>query len=142
MRIFLDANILFSAAKSDGAIRRLLNELKRAGHHCVADSYVIGEARKNLEKEYPSAMSSLEEVLASVECSPKVSGPVFSERRLPDKDRPVMAAAVHHRCQALMTGDKMHFGALHGQTIGGVTIHSPQSLAEALLENESGPRRD
>jgi hypothetical protein len=26
MRIFLDANILFSAAKSDGAIRRLLGK--------------------------------------------------------------------------------------------------------------------
>jgi hypothetical protein len=30
MRIFLDANILFSAAKSDGAVRRLLDELRRA----------------------------------------------------------------------------------------------------------------
>ena len=134
MRIFLDANILFSAAKRDGAIRRLLNELKRAGHHCVADSYVIGEARKNLEAKYPSAMGSLEEVLVGVDCSTKVSGPIFSEHRLPDKDRPVMAAAVHHRCQALLTGDKMHFGALYGQTIGGVTIHSPQTLAAALLE--------
>ncbi len=38
-----DANILFSAAKSDGAIRRLLKELRGAGHPCVADSYVIGE---------------------------------------------------------------------------------------------------
>lgn len=133
MRIFLDANILFSAAKSDGAIRRLLNELKRAGHHCVADSYVIGEARKNLEAKYPSATGNLEEVLAGVDCSTKVSGPVFSEHRLPDKDRPVMAAAVHHHCQALLTGDRMHFGALYGQTIGGVTIHSPQTLAVALL---------
>ena len=136
MRIFLDANILFSAAKSDGAIRRLLNELKREGHHCVADSYVIGEARKNLERKYPSALASLDEVIAGVDSSAKISAPVFSEHRLPDKDRPVMAAAVHHRCQALMTGDKLHFGALYGQTIGGVTIHSPQSLAEALLEKE------
>jgi len=38
-----------------------------------------------------------------------------------------------HRCQALLTGDKMHFGALYGQPTGGVTIHSPQTLAEALL---------
>jgi len=132
MRIFLDANILFSAAKSDGAIRRLLNELRGAGHHCVADSYVVGEARKNLEAKYPPAMGNLEKVLAGVECSTKVPGPVFSEHHLPDKDLPVMAAAVHHRCQALLTGDRMHFGALYGQTIGGVTIHSPQTLAEAL----------
>lgn len=133
MRIFLDANILFSTAKSDGASRRLLNELRGLGHSCVADSYVIGEARKNLEAKYPSALGSLEEVLTRVECCAKVSGPVFSEHRLPDKDLPVMAAAVHHRCQALLTGDKMHFGLLYGQSIGGVTIHSPQTLAMALL---------
>lgn len=133
MRIFLDANILFSAAKSDGAIRHLLDDLKGAGHQCVADSYVIAEARKNLERKYPSAMEGLDQVLAGVDCVTKVAGSVFSESRLPDKDRPVVAAAVHHRCQALMTGDKMHFGLLYGQAVGGVAIHSPQSLAGALL---------
>jgi predicted nucleic acid-binding protein len=135
MRIFLDANILFSAAKSDSAVRRLLEELLVAGHQCVADGYVIGEARRNLERKYPSAIASLNDILADVDCSAKASEPGFPEhvQALPEKDRPVMAAAIHHRCQALITGDKLHFGALYGQTIGGVTIHSPRTIAEALL---------
>ena len=54
-------------------------------------------------------------------------------RSLPEKDRPVLAAAIDLRCQALITGDRTHFGTLYGKTVGGVTIHSPRSLAEALL---------
>jgi hypothetical protein len=55
------------------------------------------------------------------------------ELRLPEKDRPVLAAAVRHGCQALVTGDRRHFGPLFGETLQGVTIYSPRSLAEALL---------
>ena len=46
MRIFLDANILFSAAKSDGAVRRLLHRLLEGGHECHVDGYVVEEARR------------------------------------------------------------------------------------------------
>jgi hypothetical protein len=40
MRIFLDANLLFSAGKADGAIRRFIRLLQKNGHTLVADSYV------------------------------------------------------------------------------------------------------
>ena len=46
MRVFLDANVLFSAAKSDGAIRELLGILVSSGHRLVADVYVLEEARR------------------------------------------------------------------------------------------------
>lgn len=36
------------------------------------------------------------------------------------------------RGRTMVGGDKVHFGLLDGQTIGGVTIHSPQTLAEAM----------
>jgi hypothetical protein len=52
---------------------------------------------------------------------------------LPEKDRPVLAAAIHHHCQVLVTGDRKHFGTLYGKTILRVTIMSPAMLAEALL---------
>jgi hypothetical protein len=52
---------------------------------------------------------------------------------LPPKDRPVLAAAIHQSCTALVTGDRTNFGALYGRTIHGVTTHSPRSLAETLL---------
>jgi hypothetical protein len=52
---------------------------------------------------------------------------------LPEKDRPMMASAIRPGCDALVTGDRTHFGAGYGKSFGGVTVHSPRSLAECLL---------
>ena len=134
MRIFLDANILFSAGKSAGAMRGFLGELKSAGHALVADAYVIEEARRNLEAKFPAAVSDLNALLSQLESSTVLrcflSAGIAPE--LPEKDRPVLAAAIHSRCEVLMTGDKTHFGPLYGKTLAGVTIHSPASLATHL----------
>ena len=59
MRIFLDANILFSAAKSDGAVGRLLKLLIAAGHECWADGYVVEEARRNLDAKFSDGLAAL-----------------------------------------------------------------------------------
>ena len=53
---------------------------------------------------------------------------------LAEKDRPVLAAAMQLACEALVTGDRTHFGAFYGKTLGGVKIHSPRSLAETVLK--------
>ena len=135
MRIFLDANILFSAAKTDGATRRLLGLLRAAGHECWADGYVLEEARRNLVAKAPDGVHALEAIVAGIrvgEAHPADTGQAFSTK-LPEKDRPVLAAAVRLGCEALVTGDRSHFGALYGKTVAGVVIHSPRSLAEALL---------
>ena len=52
---------------------------------------------------------------------------------LPEKDRPVLAAAARMRCEVLVTGDRTHFGRFYGRRMAGVAIHSPRSLAELLL---------
>jgi predicted nucleic acid-binding protein len=136
MRIFLDTNILFSSAKSAGAIRRLVEEIQARGHECVADEYVIAEARRNLEQKFSAALPDFERFLLRVSrlaSPPALPSPSLAVL-LPEKDRPVLASAIQHRCQALLTGDKTHFGRLYGQTIAGVSIHSPQGLAEVLAE--------
>jgi len=136
MRIFLDTNILFSSAKSAGAIRRLVEEIQARGHECVADEYVIAEARRNLEQKFSAALPDFERVLLRVSrlaSPPALPSPSLAVL-LPEKDRPVLASAIQHRCQALLTGDKTHFGRLYGQTIAGVSIHSPQGLAKVLAE--------
>jgi len=135
MRIFLDANILFSAAKSDGAVRHLLRLLLEAGHECWADDYVVIEARRNLAAKGAGALTVFEALLAHLRVGPvQAHTPALEEIGwLPEKDRPVLAAAMHLRCDALVTGDRTHFGAGYGKAFGGVTIHSPRSLAEALL---------
>jgi uncharacterized protein len=135
VRIFLDANVLFSAAKSDGAVRQLLALLDRAGHECCVDGYVIEEARRNLAAKAPEGIAVLGRLLSHMTTAGAQSSDAALEASLPlpAKDRPVLAAAIRRGCGALVTGDRTHFGTLYGRTIHGVTIHSPRSLAEALL---------
>jgi predicted nucleic acid-binding protein len=134
MRVFLDANILFSTAKSSAAIRQLIDQIQIRGHECVADEYVIAEVRRNLEQKFPVALPDFEKLVRAISCLP--SPPALSipslDLLLPEKDRPVLASAIQHRCQALLSGNKTHFGRLYGQTIAGVSIYSPQGLAENL----------
>jgi len=135
MRIFLDANILFSAAKSDGAVRRLLDLLIGAGHECWADGFVAEEAQRNLAAKFPEGLPVLDVLLSRLHVGPiHAPDPVLEGvLPLPEKDRPVLAAAIRHRCEALVTGDRTHFGRLYGKAIHGVTIHSPRSIAETFL---------
>ncbi|MQM34633.1 PIN domain-containing protein [Accumulibacter sp.] len=135
MRVFLDANILFSAAKSDGAVRAMLQLLVDRGHDCRADAYVVTEARRNLTAKGPEALDVLNTLLADLQIAAATPAAEQSGDLdwLPEKDRPVLAAAMRLGCEVLVTGDRTHFGPGYGQTFGGVTIHSPRSLVEQLL---------
>ena len=135
MRVFLDANILFSAAKSDGAVRALLRLLLDRGYECWVDAYVVAEARRNLAAKGPQALAVLEALLARLQLAQAAHGTAAGGALnwLPEKDRPVLAAAIRLGCDALVTGDRTHFGAGYGRTFGGVTIYSPRALAERVL---------
>lgn len=135
MRIFLGANILFSAAKSDVAVRVLLSRLVDSGHECWIDEYVLFEARRNLERKGREALTALEVLVPKLRVGGAVTTHLADDalERLPAKDRPVPAAAIRLRCEAFVTGDRKHFGAAFGRVVRGVTIHSPRSLAVSLL---------
>ena len=137
MRIFLDANILFSAAKTDGAVRKLLGMLLGSRHECWVDDYVVAEARRNLVAKGPAALTALDQLLtrcrlAAAQALPRGTADPETDW-LADKDRPVLAAAIRLRCAVLLTGDRTHFGTSYGREFSGVVIHLPRSLAEALF---------
>jgi len=135
VRVFLDANILFSAARTDGTVRRILGLLSEAGHQSCVNAYVVGEARRNIAVKSPEHVQALEKLLAGMvhlEFSPRV--PAREELQLlPEKDRPVLDAATRARCDILLTGDRAHFGRWFGRSLAGVKIHSPKTLLLELL---------
>jgi uncharacterized protein len=136
VRVFLDANVLFSAARADGAIRTLLRLLQSDGHILVADGYVIAEASRNLSvKVSAQAAADLQTLLGVVEVAPvRLHSETNAADWLPPKDRPVLLAAMALQCDALVTGDRTHFGAGYGKSCGGVIVYSPALLAKALLD--------
>lgn len=135
MRIFLDANILFSATKSDGAVRHLLRRLIETGHECWVDGFVLAEARRNLVAKGGNGSAALDALLPFLHIGPmRLHAAQAGELDwLPEKDRPVLAAAMRLGSHALVTGDRTHFGAGYGKTFGGVIVYSPSQLAEAVL---------
>lgn len=137
MRIFLDANILFSASKSVGAVHALLHLIVAQKHALIADEYVVAEARRNLSAKADAAsVKRLDAWLKKIEVSPisfSVSAAGTSDTAwLPEKDRPVLAAAIRLKCDALVTGDVTHFGAGFSKPFGGVVLYSPRLLYEKL----------
>ncbi|HVE48509.1 MAG TPA: DNA-binding protein [Casimicrobiaceae bacterium] len=110
--------------------------IDRAGHDCCVNSYVVDEARRNLFAKAPEAIAILDRLLSRMTVAKaQPSDPALeASLPLPAKDRPVLAAAIRQGCTLLVTGDRTHFGAPYGGTVHGVTVLSPRSLAEAILE--------
>lgn len=120
--IFLDANVLFSAAYKHNA-----NFLKfwRLKDVClVSSAYTVGEAHRNLKK--PEQRDRLARLLQSVELIPHQENSALPKGvHLPEKDVPILVGAIAARATHLLTGDDRHFGAYYGKTIEGVLILSP-----------------
>ena len=134
MRIFLDANILFSAVKSDGAVHAFVAMLLDVGHECWVDGYVVDEARRNIMAKAPGRLSHLDALVSRVRMSAVAPAAARAEvHGLPEKDRLVLAAAIALGCEALVTGDRTHFGKFYGRHVSGVMVHSPRSLYDHLF---------
>jgi predicted nucleic acid-binding protein len=122
-RVFLDANVLFSAAWSaeTGLLR-----LWKLSLTLVTSPYAISEAERNLAHKRPEALARLSTLLQPIEITDAVAS--VEEGRLPPKDVPILAAAVGAHCQVLLTGDVADFGHLIGQQVHGVRVLTPSML--------------
>jgi predicted nucleic acid-binding protein len=120
-RLFLDANVLFSAAYRPAAGLLRFWKLPRAV--LCSSRYALEEARANLSTE--SQRSRLAELSAELELFESKGGVLPAGVSLPDKDAPILLAAVASRATHLITGDLRHFGPLFGKKIAGITILPP-----------------
>ena len=62
--------------------------------------------------------------------------PIFATIALPDKDRPILLAAITARATHLLTGDVQHFGPYFGQQIDGVMILPPAAYLRGFQDEE------
>jgi len=124
-RVFLDANVLFSAASTPDSGLRALWSL--AGVDLVTSEFAPEEARRNLLVHQPGSIAALDELSARVSVTSGIPAKSVLPRgiAIADKDRPILAAAVAALCTHLLTGDTRHFGSLYGRKVQGVLIVTP-----------------
>jgi uncharacterized protein len=121
-RLFLDANVLFSAAYRQGSGLARLWTLD--GVRLITSGYAAEEARRNLADE--AQRDRLAGLLGAVEVvADPDPGTLDGDDRLPEKDRPILRAAVRARATHLLTGDLSHFGPFFGQELKGVLVLPP-----------------
>jgi predicted nucleic acid-binding protein len=133
-RLFLDANVLFSAAYREQAGLLRLWELKEV--QLVTSRYAVAEATRNLVAAEQG--SRLESLLATVEVVDEVDERTMTiEARLPEKDRPILRAAVSARATHLITGDVTHFGPFYGQRLQGVLVVAPGEYLRSRSRTDS-----
>ena len=123
-RVFLDANVLFSAAyRPDSGLLILWN---RAGTTLLTSAHAVEEARRNLseddQRQRLSALTRKCEIVATPTVADLPEEPV-----LPPSDRMIFLAAMAAHATHLLTGDRTHFGPYYGRTIAGVLILSPSA---------------
>src|ERR1700675_2542178 len=100
-RVFLDANVLFSAAyRPDSLVLRLwkLQDIALCTSHYAAE-----EARINLV--HLEQRERLDDLIRSLSFFDVVQGKLPREISLPEKDVPILMSAIQARATHLLTGD-------------------------------------
>jgi len=121
-RVFLDANVLFSAAWLEGA--GLARLWRLSGTDLLSSRLALAEAERNLDSdEQRSRLRSLTASLTLVDAPTGATLPAGIE--LVAKDAPILLAAVEAGASHLLTGDRRHFGHLFGKSVSGVRILTP-----------------
>lgn len=112
MRLFLDANVLFTAAHNPNGKAAFVLELAQAGLcQLVTSAFALEEVRRNLERKYPACLPELETRIAEIRI---VTDPDLGHcpEGLVEKDCPIYRAARACQADVLLTGDLRHFGFL------------------------------
>ncbi len=86
MRVFLDANVLFSAAWREESGTGKLWEKQDV--QLVTSPYALMEAQRNLHLKKPAAVERLSKLVNKVEVSPSTAT-LSDDYGLPEKDRPL-----------------------------------------------------
>ena len=110
-RVFLDANVIFSAALGGESFTQLWSTRTAGLATFCTSPQCVDEARRNLTLKKPHALARLETVFLDIELvDPPLAALPWAEGKLPEDDSWVVAAAVGCNANVLLTGNTRHFG--------------------------------
>ena len=147
-RLFLDSNVLFTAAHNPGGKAALVVEMAAQGlWHLASSQHAIEEARRNLAAKYTEALERLAIVLRIVHLvrqpAPAAEVPsrnlVPGQSRLPPKDQLTLDAALGCHATHLLTGDVRHFGPLMNRpdATGDLVVQTVSAYLDGQVETST-----
>jgi len=102
-RLFLDANVLFTAAHNPGGKAAFIIGQSDTGPWEVCTStFAIEEARRNLIRKFSSCLNAFEALVSGMQRAPEHRDPPCPVP-LEEKDRPILAAAMACGATHLLT---------------------------------------
>jgi predicted nucleic acid-binding protein len=134
-RVFLDANVLFSIAYGSPGLEQLWSDAKNEQYELFASQYVIEEAKRNLDRR--EQLDALNRLLSEVRVVPEADPTIPCPIPLPEKDRPVLLAALSCKADYLITGDVTHFGKYFGKRIRRLRICTPRDFFNIIAKRSS-----
>jgi len=124
-RLFLDANVIFSAAYKPTSPLLQLWKLKNV--ELITSTYALEEATRNLDVYCPDYSSRLVKLIKPLVILKEISRDLMLPRNinLPENDKPILIGAIQVKTTHLLTGNTKHFRSLLGRRIKGVLIMTP-----------------
>ncbi len=136
MRLFLDANVLFTAAHNPRGKAALVIEAGKNGRwDLVTSSYAKEEARRNLTAKFPRVLNDYETLLSGIHIVGHPPDLPFPGA-LVEKDRPIFRAALACGASHLLTGDIRDFGRFMNrpdQTFG-ILIQTTAEFLDSVMD--------
>jgi putative PIN family toxin of toxin-antitoxin system len=128
MKIFIDTNILISAALSNSGTpyQAFVKAVSYPNHGLICDQNV-DEMRRIFNQKFPRKIQALEAFLSiallTLEVVPTPIEEYSSEEKIRDvNDRPILRAAIYAKADILLTGDKDFLES---------GLHNPQIMTAA-----------
>ena len=135
-RIFLDANVLVTAAHNPHGKAAFIVELGREGHwKLFSSAYALAKAWRNLEIKFPEQLPGFDILLDSV----KTIKHHENTTRLPGlgkKAQPIFQAAMEYSATHLITDDIKDFGKFMnkpGETFN-IGIQTPADFLKEFIQ--------
>ena len=125
-RLFLDANVLFSAAYREDSGLLELWELEDV--ELFRSAYAFEEARRNLDDV--ERLERLQDLVQRLSIVPESDAALPDGVDIPEKDAPILRAALAAETSHLITGDRRDFGRYFGRQLGSVRVMPPRQYFE------------
>jgi len=125
-RLFLDANVLFSAAYRDDA--GLVELWKLEDVELVTSAYAFEEARRNLSDD--EQLERLQALVRRLSIVPESDLELPTNVKIQEKDQPILQAAIASKASHLITGDRRDFGRYFGKQVAGIWVMRPRQYLD------------